>query len=305
METIAQNVHWLIPEETSPCDIFLQFRGQFALGVGSGKPISFEFLHKLAKARYFHVYIRKEDAGAWETWVKQRHPAEIAPSAENEPEEAAKYGNKRAEYISYMQKAVIVKDNSDAGLEKSFRSAIQLIQTIVKLPTMDWYFQQFHEPPNLFQHGARVTFPLTIFCLQHKLVTDKALEHLIFSSVIHELEGDPAESMQTVVSQQTLASLEKQGSPVPQEAIALIRLHDELCSGKGFPDNKKIPEIPMPVRVFTLFNHFDHYRLKATGTRRARFEATKRAMESRMADYDPLLWDSFWNFWERQAEAVS
>lgn len=306
METVPKNVHWLIPEESSPCDIFLQFRGQYALGIAAGKPISYDFLHKLAKAQYFHVYIRKEDEPTWSGWTANRHPKDAEePKSGAEGEESGLYGNKRAEYLSFMQKIVTMKDSSDTALESSFRAATQFVQKVVKLPTLDWYFQQFHEPPDLFHHGARVTYPLTVFCLHNGLVPEKELEALVFSSVIHELEGDPVENLKTVVSEQTLKTLEKQGRPVPQEVIALIRAQDELCSGRGFPDKKTLKDIPVAVRAFSMFNHFDHYRLKSTGTRRARFDATKRQMESRKEDYDSTLWFKFWAFWEKQAEAVS
>lgn len=304
METIAQNVHWLIPEEESPCDLFLQFRGQFALGLASGQAISFDFLHKLAKARYFHVYIRKQDEAKWNAWITRRHPQESFPE-KKDADESGLYGNKRAEYFSYMQKAISLRDSSDDRLEKTIAYAGTLVQKVLRSPMLDWYFQQFHEPPDLFRHSARVTFPFAIFCLQHAILTEKELESAVFASVIHELEGDPAESLKTVVSEQTLALLEKNGHPVPQEVIALIRLHDELCSGKGFPNNKKLSEIPDQVRAFTLFNHFDHYRIRCTGTRRTRFESTKKQMEVRKGDYDPALWEKFWTFWEKQVEAVT
>ena len=62
----------------------------------------------------------------------------------------------------------------------------------------------------------------------------------------------------------------------------------------------------MAVRVFTLFNHFDHYRLMHAGTtRRNRYTKTKESMEERRADYDTDLLPLFWDFWERHVEAVT
>jgi response regulator RpfG family c-di-GMP phosphodiesterase len=92
---------------------------------------------------------------------------------------------------------------------------------------------------------------------------------------------------------------------VPQEVIGLIRLHDELFSGKGFPKNIQGKDIPELVRAFSLFNHFDHYRLAASGTRRARFDQAKQKMTARKTDYDPGLWPKFWLFWENSVEAIS
>lgn len=64
MDYIPQSVKWLMPEELSPCDIFLHFRGQYAIAVSSGQPFTLPTLTKLAKAGYAHVYVRKADLPA-------------------------------------------------------------------------------------------------------------------------------------------------------------------------------------------------------------------------------------------------
>lgn len=304
MDVIPQNIHWLIPEDQAPCDIFLHFRGQFAQALSRGNPISLPFLEKLAKANYSAFYIKESDLGAWNTWVGKRHPAVSAASKEKE-EENNLYGNKRAELLSYMQKSLSARLENKGQLDSAMTGAAELVKKVIRHPMLDWYFQQFHEPPDLLQHNARVAYSTAIFGQLYPLGSEKELESIVFSAIIHELLGDPKESLKTVVSQQTLAQLEKEKQPVPKEVIEMIRLHDELCSGKGFPGNKKRAEIPPLVRVFTLFNHFDHYRQAATGTRRARFDQTKQKMQARMADYDPDLWPRFWDFWERFMEAVT
>ena len=37
MEFVPKNVHWLLPEEPSPCDVLLHFRGQFATAISAGQ----------------------------------------------------------------------------------------------------------------------------------------------------------------------------------------------------------------------------------------------------------------------------
>lgn len=308
MEFIPCNICWLIPEEIAPCDIHVHFRGQYALALNAGQPISFDFLDKITKVKYSSVYIKSGSLKNWQDWIQTRHPKQQSKqedSAKKEEEASRLYGNKRAEYLSFMQKAVSNKNESNSKLCKAFEEANKKIPILLKSPMLDWYFKKFHEPPDLFHHGARVTYPMTIFCLFYGLLNDKELDNLIYSSIIHELDGDPAESLKTVVSQQTLQHLEKTKHPVPGEVIDLIRCHDEFCSGKGFPNGLSKAQIPIGVRAFTIFNHFDHYRLKATGTRRARFETALKQMRERAADYDPDLWEKFNVFIVNSIEAIA
>lgn len=306
MDIIPQNIHWLIPEEPVPCDIYLHFRGKSALGMSAGQNVSIAFLEKLAKAEYSHIYVRKQDLPTWQQWTAKRHPAVAGKGMPDDSAESSKlYGNKRAEYLSYIQKSVHLRNDEDKDARTATTAAFAVIKKTVNHAMLDWYFQQFHEPPDLFFHSARVAYPLAAFCFLHHVADVKDIENLTFATVIHELSGDPRESLKTVVSEQTLAKLEEEKQPVPAEVIGLIRLQDELFSGKGFPGNKKKDEIPPALRAFSLFNHFDHYRLAATGTRRARFDQARQKMEARRADYDPDLWDAFWKFWETSLEAIS
>lgn len=310
MEFVGKNVHWLLPEEPCPCDILLHFRGQFAVAVTGGQPVTFRILEKLSKTQCAQVFIRAKDQAAWDAWTAQRYPT-IAPSKEAaSPKDEATaqkqlYGNKRAELISFVQKGVQKRIEGDKQLDSAFVAGLGTVRSVVGLPSLDWYFKQFHEPPDLFQHNGRVAYLAAIFCHLHAVASPEEIEQLVYSALIHELEGSPATNVKTVVSQQTLDCLEKRKHPVPKEVLRLIEMHDELCSGKGFPNNRTINEIPSSVRVFTLFNHFDQYRLLSAGTRRARFDRTKQLMEARRADYDPGLWSKFWDFWESKVEAVS
>lgn len=302
MDVIAQNIHLLIPEEKSPCDIFLHFRGQNALALSKGQQISFDFLQKIARSQQLQIYIRKEEQSDWNHWVETRHPLNSG-GADSKQDENKIFGNKRAEFISYIQKCIQIKDVNDKT-ESAYRKAVSIVQKIIQSSMLDWYFNKFHEPPDLFHHNARVCFGLALFYQTHYIVDDNSLEDILFSIIIHELEGDPQGISKTIVSQQTLAILEKNKLPVPKQVIELIKIHDELVSGAGFPNKIKKDEIPVFVKAFTLFNHFDHYRLKATGTRRSRFDAAKKQMEIRRMDYDQELWVNFWNFWEKM-ECVS
>jgi hypothetical protein len=304
MDVLPQNVHWLVPEEPVPCDV-LHFRGKFALGLAGKQNVSLAFLEKLAKADCSYIYVKKQDLLAWSEWQKNRHPTATEAASENSAEPSKLYGNKRAEYLSYVQKILSARVQGEKSLDHSLTAAFALVKKVISHPMLDWHFQQFHEPPDLFFHTARVAYPLSVFALLHGMGTEKEVENIAFSAVIHELSGNPNDSLKTVVSQQTLTQLESEGKPVPSEVIALIGLHDELFSGKGFPKNRKGDDIPELIRAFALFNHFDHYRLAVSGTRRARFDQAKQKMKSRQADYDPELWHKFWDFLENSVEAIA
>lgn len=303
MDVIPQNVHWLLPEESVPCDIFLHFRGQFPLVLNSGKTVTTDVLEKLAKAKCSYVYVRQSDTPAWNAWKVKRHETALVVSKEKSAPED-RFGNKRAELISYLRKSVQKKSEGAKELDAALKSGLESLLKVVRSPMLDWYFHQFHEPPNLFFHNARVALTSATFAFLHSKTTEKEIESFIFASLIHELEGDPLTSINTIVSQETLAALEKSKRPVPEEVIDFIQLHDELCSGKGFPNNCPKEKIPTLGRVFTLFNHFDHYRLKDANSRRARFEQAKKLMTARKGDYDDALWPLFWEFWEKHMEIV-
>jgi len=307
MEFVPKCVYWLLPEEPIPCDILLHFRGQYATAISGGQVVSFRLLEKLAKTQCKQIYIRKGDLDSWNAWSQNRYPkGEPVNAATGETDARQQvYGNKRAELLSFVQKTVQKRLEDDKAVEQAFAGALAILQKVVRQPSLDWYFRQFHEPPDLFHHNSRVAYSLAIFCGMHPLIREEELETLVYSALIHELVGNPSENIKTVVSQQTLALFERRKDPVPKNVIQLIEMHDELCSGKGYPSNRIRNEIPLPVRIFTLFNHFDQYRITSTGTRRTRFSKTKQLMEKRQADYDPDIWDLFWEFWEKKVEAVS
>lgn len=302
-----KNVCWLIPDEPTPCDLFFYFKGQYALVLSTGQPISIDVLNKIAKAGFQHAYVKTVDAPQWDLWTKHRvipneKPAEVTTVTNK----VDLYGNKRLELISYMLKSMQPKDQNAVDISQAIRSAKETIEGVIKSPMLDWYFKKFHEPPDLFQHSARVTFLVTIFCRFFKLLDDRSLENLVFSMVIHEMEGDPSKSHKTIVSEQTINYLKSKSYPVPEEVIQLVKMHDELHSGKGFPQNKKGAELPMGIKIFNLANHFDHYRIGAVaGTRRARIDAAKKNLEARQDDYDPKLWKLFWFLLEKYIEVVA
>lgn len=304
---LAQSVRWLMPDENVPCDIFLHFRGRYALAVAAGQALNGAILDRFAKARYTHIYLKPEDLTAFLAWTQQRHPGQGGGGASSakKTDENEVYGNKRAELLSFLSRAVTARQQESSDLERFMRAARESMQKTIESTMLDWYFQQFHEPPDLFQHNGRVAFLLAAFVHRHAALTSRELLDALFASLIHQLEGNPADRSATLVSQQTIATLEKSRRPVPESVISFLRMQDELFSGKGFPAGIKGAAVPESVRLFTLFNHFDRYRLQAAGTRRSRFDQARSRMEERRQDYDPQWWDKFWEFMEKEIEVIA
>jgi hypothetical protein len=304
MDVTLQYLRWLIPDEACPCDIFLHFRGKYPLALKSGQPVSAAFLEKLAKAGCDYIYVRASDLPAWRSWQGGRR---LAPTAQTDsPRAKGKvFGNKRAELLAYTRKALRLRqEDGPPELQQARDHALDTVKTACTSPLLDWYFERFHEPPDLFHHNARVAAASAAFAIFRSLLKKSDLDTLVFSALIHELDGDPAASMNTVVSLQTLSTLEKQKMPIPAEVLGLLRLHDELCSGKGFPSGKKKQDLPLTARIFSISNHFDHYLLKDGASRRAKLERARQLMTQRQADYDSDLWSQFWDFWSEQMELV-
>ncbi len=305
MNYVSRSIHWLIPEEASPCDIFLYFRGKYVAGIAHTSPISFEFLEKIQKAKYLFIYIKSDDATLWDRWIASRYAAFAGPIDEQKREQQDRSSLKRAEFLSYIQKTIQLKNQNDPILLKAWTSSLESIQTAIKHPLLHWYFQQFHEPPDLFHHSARVMASISLFSSLNDIFDPREVEDILTAALIHELQGDPTDAQNMVASSATLETIEKHKRTAPKQVLELIQKQDELCSGKGFPNNLKAISLPMSVKIFSLFNHYDHYRLRQSGTRRARHEAVKALMEKRKNDFDETLWPLFWQFIEQQVELLS
>ncbi|NUM88956.1 MAG: hypothetical protein HUU37_07115 [Bdellovibrionales bacterium] len=291
-------------DENVPCDLYLHFRGKFAKTLSAGSPVTVELVEKSLRTQWPFVYVKTSDLETWHRFSPLRHSADASTRSES-PRPESLYGNKRAEYVSFMKKAVVPRDTKDTRLDFAFRNAPLTIQRVIQNQMLDWYFHQFHEPPDLFHHSARVTFLVALFCTLHPLMDQKNLELLVFASVIHELTGDPAQAANKVVSQATVEFLEKNRHPVPADVLTLVRMQDELVSGKGYPHNLAGESVPLGIRIFSLVHHFEHCRMRQAGTRRTRLEAVRRLMETRKGDFDTKLWPDFWKFVQTQVEILA
>lgn len=293
--------------------MYFYFRGKYVVALKSGTPISLEFVANLIKTEYPLAYIEQKSLSEWQSWTKARHP-HLDPAIVDAPDANAKqtsvekknlYGNKRNEWFKFIQGSIVVRDTKNTENVNLEKKAHELLKSSIQAPCLDWYFEQFHEPPDLFQHNARVS-TLTILLLLRMGQTEiKNIEELIQSIVLHELDGDPKSSMNGVVSEKSISLLENKGRPIPKGVIELIHLQDELVSGKGFPKNLKADQIPLGIKAFSLCNHFDHYRLQASGAnRRIKFEQTKKHIEARKQDYDADIYRFFWPLIENEFEVL-
>ncbi|MCO5141996.1 MAG: hypothetical protein M9962_02775 [Oligoflexia bacterium] len=308
-QKIPVNIHYLLVNEACPADLFIFFRGQYAPLRKAQEALEPKIIEKILLTKSPFFYVNPSDWPQWKKWIDARYKKNTSSSSDTaskkNTEEDSLFGNKRAEFLSYARKTLHPRDSSSSRTEQQMDHALNAIEKVIRTPLLDWYFNQFHEPPDLFQHNARVTFGVATFCLINSIKTDYALEELIHSCIIHELEGDPKETSKKVASQTTLQIMEKKKYSVPKKVLDLIKIQDELYSGKGSPKNLKGEDVPYAIRIFSLFNLFDHYRVNTSGTRRSRFDRVKKSMESRKDDFDPVLWTLFWSYWEEQVEGIS
>jgi HD-GYP domain-containing protein (c-di-GMP phosphodiesterase class II) len=317
MELLSVHTSWLIPGEKTPCDIYFYFRGTYVVALKQSTEISLDFMSKLLKTEYPLAYVAKDKEALWTAWTNNRHPhllekqESIASPAENKKKQL--YGNKRAEFVSYAQKSIIPRDSTKpnsgvSGINNAdmIENAVAAIEQAIQGPTWDWYFEQFHEPPDLFYHAGRVTIMATLLAISSDTLSDSELETLILSTLIHEIQGDPSKSFGTVISEQTLKIMSDEKRPIAKEIIDQIRMQDELVNGNGFPNKLKGDQISNIIKIFTLANHLDHYRIKAiASSRRAKLDLCKKSMTARKADYDSMLWDQFWKMLEQDFEVVA
>jgi hypothetical protein len=101
-------------------------------------------------------------------------------------------------------------------------SSLQMIQKISQSPMLDWYFQQFHEPPDLFYHNARVTFLSFYVSIFYGILSEKENSDLVFSSLIHELQGDPAVANKSIASEITQKNFGTIQTPYTQRSYSTL-----------------------------------------------------------------------------------
>lgn len=303
MEMIPQNTVWLVPEEAAPCNLYLYFRGKYIQGVAANGPVTFAFLEKITQAKLKIIYINKSDLSAWMDWQLKRHLETDQQSNENKSP-AVPANNKRPELISYLRKTFAAKNEEDKKISGALEKAFTSLQEAANSSLLDWYFQQFHEPPTLLHHNGRVA--LLALYLSHffALLSDEENKNLAISTLIHELEGDPASQQKSLASELTLKKIESAKRPFPKEIIQLIQVQDEFFDGTGYPKGLSANELKLPSKLFSIVNQFDHIRLREGGTRKARYDRTKQKLLKDQGHFDPNLLQKFFECCETQLEIV-
>lgn len=307
MEMTPQNTVWLVPEEAAPCDLYLHFRGKYVLGVAANSLVHFQFLEKIAQAKLRMIYIKKEDLKTFTAWKENRYglnPLNASPTMANpaKSEGAVKANNKRPELISYLRKTFLPRNQEDKKVVGSLEKAFESFQSAAQSSVLDWYFQQFHEPPTLLFHNGRVAL-LSLYISHYLgLLSDEENKNLAISSLIHELEGDPSVIAKSITSEVTLKLLEKMKHPFPKEVIQLIQNQDEYCDGTGFPRGLKGDKLKPAIKVFSICNQFDHVRLREGGTRKSKYERTKQKLLKEQTRFDASLLQKIWEICETQLE---
>lgn len=302
MEMTPQNTVWLVPEEAAPCDLYLHFRGKYILGVAANGPVSFSFLEKISQAKLRTMYIKKEDFKKFEAWKESRYGIPSGDSSSTKSDPQNKSANKRPELFSYLRKTFMARNQDDKKIVGSLENAFETLQSAASSSILDWYFQQFHEPPSLLFHNGRVTLLALYISHYLGLLTDEENKNLAISSLIHELEGDPASPPKTIASEVTLKNLERMKHPFSKEVIQLIQNQDEFCDGTGFPKGMKSEKLHTATKIFSVSNQFDHVRLREGGTRKSKYERTKQKLLKEQSRFDSSLLQKVFEICETQLE---
>lgn len=295
---------WLMPGESVPCSVYFYFRGKYVKGMSASEPISIDLLAKLSKVKYSTAYIKEEDLPIFNEWKTSRHPHLQQELDNNEANSKANGkdrkngGNEqRTSFISYAQKQLALRNASDEKLVRAVSDTARVFRKVVEDPLLDWFFKNGYENLEILQHNARVSYMTALFCISHELLDIQETENLVFSAIIHELKGDPKTSIGQGVSQQTIEYLEKKQHAVPAAVMELLHNHDELANGKGLPNQKESHEVMIANKIFSICNHFDHYRLNHFGnTRRDRLKKTITAMEEKSEMFDSFIFEEFVKF---------
>ena len=303
------NLHYLFPYAKTPCTVFIFFKGKFMQCVNLGETVTLPMFQKFQNEFNGLGFIRKAEKSLWEEWKKQRHPqnslSEVDLEKQAEMAGMSTPGAKtnKQEFWNYATSKINFHAKTDVQQE-AVKTAEKILRKAVESPLVEWYFERpdFAGEP-VFNHCSRVTYLALLFATTtlSALPSDAfSPELLALSSIIHELEGDPAKSAaQGSCSVRTIELLQSGKNLVPGEVLEIIRQQDEFSDGTGLPKKIRGKEISIYARIFSFMNVFDHLRLiHSGGTRRVRFERVKGLMEKRVSQFDPGLWQLFWSFME-------
>ena len=306
-DLLSIDLNYLIPNVASPCSIYLYFKGSFIQRLSPGEVVELPLFERLKGELCALGFIEKKERPLWEKWKEERHPHEGLTTVFD----LAKVGqtskaSSRArtvaqEFASYAISKIEYKAKTDVQ-QRVVTLTEQLLRETALSPVLEWYF---HRSDNLessvFYHCARVTYLGLLFSATSvPSLPEPFLKQFCFSSILHELEGDPAKAPASGFhSGRALEIIQSEGHVISSEITDVIHQQDEFFDGSGLPKKSKGNEICFQARVFSLVNIFDHLRLMYPGgTRRVRFERTRGLMEKRMIQFDPMLWQLFWPFME-------
>lgn len=287
----------------SPCSVFIYYKKNYISILHENQLITPDIYHKLVHHFYGVGFIKKESALQWKAWQKKRypqdHPIEVVSFENSCPQktpEDTKTQKFRNEFFKFAESKI--QYQTDAPERQTGASeALVKLQDVVDNKILNWFFQSPLSTP-LVHHSARVTYLCILFSEVYLgALPSKAKELLAISALIHELHGDPEVDDGTCISLKTLEILKEKKHPLPKEVIEVISQQDELYSGNGAPRKLKGSDILVVSRIFSIVNHYEHYRLRNPGgTRRVRHERAIDLMKKREADFDPKLFKLFQSF---------
>ena len=284
---IKININQLLPQETLPCSIYFFFKGQYIEALKKEKVIAINFITKSLIEENYFAYIKEEDKNSWQEWLNKTRRVsslDLVTELDENPEIAIR----KAKFLQFAATNIRSKTESMAQTE-IFNMGLAALREKVHHPFLIPFFL-LNFSDNILKHNSRVSFAIILFILTHpELLNIDDANDLIFSTIIHELTGDPASVTTPHAHQESMEFILKNKMIFKEQILTCLTAHDQI---------HKDDSSHMGLRIFSLINHFDHIYLNCTQSpsRKIKLEKSLEFLEAKEADFDSTVLTYFKNF---------
>jgi hypothetical protein len=287
----------LIPGKTSPCSIYIYFKGKYIEVVKREGMVTLDFVAKMYNVENYFFYILDSEAHLFDYWVKQRHSYESLPHF-NIDENKKKIEFRVSNYIRYAVESFGFSEDN-ITTRKFFKQAEAKIREVCCHSSLQWYFEQDFEK-DIKNHTGRALFSTLLFVeSQPDLVATIDPFSFIKGIILHQLTNSPTKYKEVDLGKETINYLVEKGIVVHGSVSSIIKNQNELYNGKGGPKGLKGQQIPIPSQVFIFFDYLDHYRLTTQGvTRNTALGEMKKRFSNESEQFNPNLLKKFLGFLE-------
>lgn len=248
---------------------------------------SVNFIAKSLLEENYFAYITHEDRNAWDEWAVKNRRISLLENF-SELDENQELAARKAKYLQFAILNVRYKNESLAQKDLVNKAESLLRKSIHNPIMLPYFINNFDD--SLLKHSARVTYLTILFIMAHPaLVSLDNTQALIFSSIIHELKGDPATSFNPNSYENTIEVLQKNKMIFPESVVNIIQSHGELYKEKRKTSSN------IALEIFLLVNRFDHIYLTATQNpgRKIRLEKTLEILNGIAESFEGTVFEYF------------